>query len=228
MKTREIVLPGDEVRTEGLKPRNGLYKVGEDKFCSAYFGTVQRSDQFIDVVPFWGTYMPRRGDRIIGKVIEIGPSMWIVDINSPYTSLLHMNDSPWRVNAGDLKRYLNIGDFITAKVLSMNEIKESWLTLKDVGLRKLEGGTIISIQAPKVPRIIGKGGTMVNMIKDATRTKIIVGQNGLIWIDGPQENVMVAIDAIELVKEQAHTIGLTDRVRAFLDSKKGEMVGNTE
>ncbi len=228
MKTREVVLPGDELSLGGLKARNGLYKNGESKFCSAYFGTIQRSEQFVDVVPFWGTYMPRRGDRVIGKVIEIGPSMWIVDINAPYTSLLHMNDAPWRINSGDLKRYMNTGDYVIAKVLSLNEIKESWLTLKDVGLRKLEGGTIVSIQAPKVPRIIGKNGTMVNMIKDMTLTRIIVGQNGLIWLDGTPGNVIIAIEAIELVKNEAHTIGLTDRVKAFLESKKGEIVGNAE
>ncbi len=228
MKTREIVLPGDEVKLEGVKPRNGLHRCGESAFCSSYFGTVQRSEEYVDVVPFCGPYMPRRGDKVIGKVIEIGPSMWIVDINSPYTSLLHMNDTPWRINSGELNRYMKVGEYLIAKVLSLNEIKESWITLKDVGLRKLEGGAIISLEAPKVPRIIGKGGTMVNMIKDATLTRIVIGQNGLIWIDGVKENLAIAKEAIELVKNQAHTVGLTDRVRAFLDSKKGEIIGNAE
>ncbi|EQD63266.1 exosome complex RNA-binding protein Rrp4, partial [mine drainage metagenome] len=121
-----------------------------------------------------------------------------------------------------------VGDYVYAKILSINEIKESWITMKDVGLKKLEGGTLVTISAPKVPRIIGKGGSMVNMIKDSTHTRIMVGQNGIIWLDGAPENVIVAIDAIRMVEKEAHTVGLTDRVKKFLEDKKGEIVGNSE
>ncbi len=225
-KNKGIVLPGDSVDLEGLKSRNGIYKSGENEYRSEFFGVVQVGEEFVDVVSFAGTYMPRRGDKVVGKIIEIGPSMWIVDINSPYTSLLHINDCPWRVSSGDLKRFMKPGDYVYAKIMSMNEIKESWITLKDVGLRKLEGGSVISIPPPKVPRIIGKGGSMVNMIKDSTQTRIMVGQNGHIWVDGAPENISVAVEAIRLVETEAHTTGLTDRVAEFLKSRKGETVGN--
>lgn len=221
-EAKQIVMPGDPIE-EGLgKPRNGVHKCGKDQFCSSFFGIVQVSDHFVDVVPFSGPYYPRRGDKVIGKVIEVGPSMWIVDISSPYHTLLHMNDTPWRTNSGDLLRYLGPGDYIYTKVMTLNEIKESWLTMKDVGLRKLEGGQITVVSAPKVPRIIGKGGSMVNMIKDSTETRIVVGQNGLIWVDGTPENVSVAIKAIKKVEEEAHTTGLTDRIQAYLKELKGE------
>ncbi|MCL4451563.1 MAG: exosome complex RNA-binding protein Rrp4 [Candidatus Thermoplasmatota archaeon] len=225
---KQIVMPGDPVEVPNLKPRNGVYKCGDNAYCSQFFGILQESEQFVDVVPFTGKYVPRRNDKVIGKVIEIGPSMWIVDISSTYTTLLHMNDAPWRVTSGELKRYMNVGDYVYAKILSINEIKESWITMKDVGLKKLEGGTLVSLPAPKVPRIIGKGGSMVNMIKDATHTRIMVGQNGVIWLDGAPENVIVAIGAIRKVEEEAHTVGLTDRVKKYLEDKKGEIVGNSE
>ncbi len=218
--TKQIVLPGDPVEVANLKPRNGVYRCGEQKYCSEYFGVLQESDQFVDVVPFSGRYFPRRNDKVIGKIIEITPSMWVVDINSTYTTLLHMNDAPWRVSSGELKRYMNVGDYLYAKILSINEINESWLTMKDVGLKRLEGGTIVSVPAPKVPRIIGKGGSMVNMIKDATHTRVMVGQNGTIWVDGTPEEAMVAIQAIRMVEREAHTVGLTDRVAKFLEEKK--------
>jgi exosome complex component RRP4 len=223
---RTIVLPGDIVDLGGLKPRNGLFKSGENEYSSEYFGLVQSGEEFVDIVSFSGAYMPRRNDKVVGKVIEIGPSMWIIDINSPYTSLMHMNDTPWRVNPGELKRYLHVGDYVYAKVMTLNEIKESWLTLKDVGLRLLEGGSVISIPPPKVPRIIGKGGAMVNLVKDSTKTRIMVGQNGLIWIDGKEEDVLVASEALHLVSNEAHTTGLTDRVAEFLKSKVGDTGGN--
>ncbi|MFG1545428.1 MAG: exosome complex RNA-binding protein Rrp4 [Thermoplasmataceae archaeon] len=224
---KQIVMPGDEIDSSLGKPRNGVYKCGDQLYCSQYFGIVQKSEQFVDIVPFSGPYFPRRGDKVIGKIIEVGPSMWTVDINSPYYTLLHMNDTPWRTNAGNIKKFLGTGDYVYAKVMTVNEIKESWITLKDVGLRKLEGGHIASIQAPKVPRIIGKGGSMVNMIKDATETRIVVGQNGLIWVDGEPENVMAAIEAIKVVEREAHTTGLTDRMQKYLEEIKGGKNGNS-
>ncbi|MCL5783649.1 MAG: exosome complex RNA-binding protein Rrp4 [Candidatus Thermoplasmatota archaeon] len=227
-ETKQIVMPGDPIDGSLGKPRNGVYKCGDQQFCSSYFGIVQVSDQFIDVVPFSGPYYPRRGDKVIGKVIEVGPSMWTIDINSPYHTLMHMNDTPWRTNAGDIKKYLAPGDYIYAKVMTLNDIRESWITLKDVGLRKLEGGHMTSVSAPKVPRIIGKGGSMVNMIKDATGTRIVVGQNGLIWIDGESENVMIAISAVKMVENEAHTTGLTDRMQKYLNEVKGGVNGNSK
>ena len=227
-ETKQIVMPGDPIDTEGLKPRNGVYKCDDSQYCSEYFGIIQKSEQFVDVVPFSGPYFPRKGDKVIGKVIEVGPSMWTVDLNSPYHSLLHMNDTPWRTTSGDIKKFLGIGDYVYAKVMSLNEIKESWITLRDVGLRKLEGGHITSISAPKVPRIIGKGGSMVNMIKDATATRIIVGQNGLIWVDGAPDDVMIAISAIKMVEREAHTVGLTDRMSEYLKEQKGDSNGNSQ
>ncbi len=68
---------------------------------------------------------------------------------------------------------------------------------------------------------------MVNMIKDATATRIVVGQNGLIWVDGEPENVMAAISAIKMVEREAHTTGLTDRMQKYLEDIRSEKNGNS-
>ncbi|MCI2412365.1 exosome complex RNA-binding protein Rrp4 [Cuniculiplasma divulgatum] len=224
------MFPGDDIDPGNLKPRNGVHRCADGKLTSQYFGVIQKGEEYIDIVPFNGSYFPRRGDKVIGKIMEVGPSMWTVDIKSPYMTMLHMNDTPWRTISGDLKKFLTTGDYVYAKVMNVNEIKESWITLKEpgIGLRKLEGGHIMAIPAPKVPRIIGKNGSMVNMVKDATFTRIVIGQNGLIWIDGLPENVIVASEAIALIESEAHATGLTDRITEFLKSKKGEINGNTQ
>ncbi len=221
METKKIVYPGDKIETGDLKPRNGMYE-SNSEFFSEYFGVIQESEKFIDVAPFNSPYLPRVNDKIIGKIMDIGPTMWTVDINSPYYSLLHMNDTPWHVSSGDLERYLKVGDYVYARISVSNEIKESWISLRDNGMRKLETGRIISVKPPKVPRVIGKGGNMINIIKTYTDTKVIVGQNGFIWVDGEIDNVKRAIDAIRIVEKEAHTIGLTDRMEEYLKKMKGE------
>ncbi len=221
METKKIVYPGDKIETDDLKPRNGMYE-SNSEFFSEYFGVIQESEKFIDVAPFNSPYLPRVNDKIIGKIMDIGPTMWTVDINSPYYSLLHMNDTPWHVSSGDLERYLNVGDYVYARISVSNEIRESWISMRDNGMRKLETGRIISVKPPKVPRVIGKGGNMINIIKTYTDTKVIVGQNGFIWVDGEIDNVKKAIDAIRIVEKEAHTIGLTDRMEEYLKKMKGE------
>ncbi len=220
METKEIVYPGDRIEINDLRPRNGIYE-DNSQYFSEYFGVIQKGERFIDIAPFNSPYLPRVNDKVIGKIMDIGPTMWTVDINSPYYSLLHINDTPWHVNAGDLTRYLTAGDFIYVKISVSNEIKESWVSMRDTGMRKLESGQVIMIKPPKVPRVIGKGGNMISLIKTETDTKIIVGQNGFIWIDGEPDNVNIAINAIEMVEREAHTIGLTDRMSEYFKKLKG-------
>jgi exosome complex component RRP4 len=65
-----------------------------------------------------------------------------------------------------------------------------------------------------VPRLIGKEGSMINIIKEKTGTIIRVGQNGVVWISG--ENVDKAIKAIKTIEEKSHIIGLTDEITKLL------------
>ena len=69
---------------------------------------------------------------------------------------------------------------------------------------------------------------MVKMVRDSTFTKIIVGLNGLIWLDGIPENVIVAMEALRIIEEEAHLEGLTDRISKYLESRKGDIVGNSQ
>ena len=67
------------------------------------------------------------------------------------------------------------------------------------------------------PRVIGKEGSMVILIKQATGCNVMVGQNGLIWIDGEPEAEVIAEKAILKINAEAHLSGLTDRIKEFLD-----------
>ncbi|MFH8110059.1 MAG: KH domain-containing protein, partial [Candidatus Aenigmatarchaeota archaeon] len=110
----------------------------------------------------------------------------------------------------------DINDVIFTKVLNVSRNKLVTLTMKEKRCRKLYGGTIIKVTPSKVPRIIGRRGSMVELIKEKTGCQIVVGQNGLIWIKG--ENKRLAIEAILRIESYAHKVGLTDKVKEFLDA----------
>jgi exosome complex component RRP4 len=71
-----------------------------------------------------------------------------------------------------------------------------------------------------VPRIIGKQGSMVSMIKKATNCNIIVGQNGVVWIKGLNpEDELITVQTITKIELESHISGLTERIKNFLQSK---------
>jgi exosome complex component RRP4 len=75
----------------------------------------------------------------------------------------------------------------------------------------------------KVPRVIGKNGSMIQILKNSTGCRIYVGQNGRIWIDGELDDIMRAVRAVKLIEEEAHNLGLTEKVKKYLEesSRKG-------
>ena len=216
---RKIVLPGEEISLEGMKQGNGIYHDG-GKYYSYQMGVIQTYNNYANVIPLSGKYYPVRNDRIIGKVIDIAPSFWIMDIRGPYPGFLHINDTPWKNLDQDLNKILGVGDTVFAKVNEITESRQIWLSLKDAGLRKLEGGHIIMVQPTKVSRIIGKGGSMVNTIKEVTGVKIQLGQNGVVWLDGSAEKVMKVRNILKFIEKEAHTSGLTDRVKKILEENR--------
>ncbi len=145
-------------------------------------------------------------------------SNWLFDINSPYPGVLHASESPWKVEFGATAKYLELGDNVTARILSVDDSKHVQLTMRDQSLRKLKGGHVVDIPYAKVPRVIGKNGSMIEMIKEYSRCKVLIGKNGRIWIDGEVENVLNVAKAIRIIDEESHTHGLTDRIRDFLES----------
>ena len=163
--------------------------------------------------------MPSTGDTVIGIINDIGASNWMVDISAPYPAPLHVNEVPWKVEFGDTSKYLNIGNVVLLKVLMVDESKKIQVTMNDSGLRRLEGGQIVDIPYSKTSRVIGKSGSMIQMLKNMTDCRIFVGQNGRIWIDGDDENADVARQAIEYIAENAQSGNLTEKVKAFIEER---------
>jgi exosome complex component RRP4 len=216
-ENREIVIPGDLLDASGLKAGSGAY-AEDGKVFAAQLGIKSVKSNFVNVIPLGGRYIPATGDSVIGKVIDIGPSNWLIDINSPYPAPLHVNEVPWRVEFGDTSKYLNVGDTLLAKVLMVDETKRVQVTMKEQGLRKLSGGQVIDISYSKVPRVIGKGGSMIQLIKSHTNCRIFIGQNGRIWLDGEIESMVTAIHAIRMIEEGAQESRLTEKVKEYLES----------
>lgn len=217
---KDLVAPGDTVfEGEELYPGSGVYEE-DDKIISKYTGLVQYGRNSVKVVPMSGRYIPEEGDIVIAEISSVGYSNWRVDLNSPYDGMMKIDvavDQYIDLDEDELSDYYAVGDAIVAKVVNVTDGYDVNISMEDKRCRKLSGGRIIEIYPSKVPRVIGKKGTMIKQIKKKTGCKIIVGQNGLVWISGDNPNL--AARAVRKVEEEAHTSGLTDRIGEWLDEQ---------
>src|SRR6266581_4176795 len=122
------------------------------------------------------------GEAVGGPGLKPGPGTYseggrvfaaqlgIRDEHEGLVSVIPLNgtESPWRVEFGDTARYLKVGDVIMCHVLSVDEIKRVQLTMQEREARRLTGGMVIEISPTKVPRVIGKEGSMVSLIMELT------------------------------------------------------------
>ncbi|MHC1585388.1 MAG: exosome complex RNA-binding protein Rrp4 [Candidatus Syntropharchaeia archaeon] len=213
-----IVIPGDLLSDDPNRAGEGTF-VEKGKVYSYRYGLLDSKDK-IRVIPLAGKYFPSRGDVIIGKVVDISFSNWIVDMDSPYEGLLHVSEYPGRVDPQDMTKYIRVGDLIIAKVIDVDPSMKVELTMKNEWLRVLRGGRIIEIPHTRIPRVIGKGGSMINMLKRECRCTILIGKNGRIWLNGRAEDMDLACKTIYKIAAEAHTSGLTDKISEFIREHK--------
>lgn len=216
-----VVVPGDYVSDEVNRAGEGTY-IDQGKVYAMKYGIVNDKEE-IKVVALTGKYVPTNGDIVIGKVIEISFPYWIVDIASPYEARLHTSEltrgAERKIEFGSMADYLDLGDLIVAKVLNVDALMRVDLTLKDE-FKIGEKGRLIEISHTKIPRVIGRSGSMIKMLKEKCNCFIFIAKNGRIWIKGREPDMNLAMEVVLMIANEAHTSGLTDRVAYFLDSFK--------
>src|SRR3989344_3104043 len=207
-KEKEVAVPG-ETLAEGMDylPGTGTYREGE-KIIASRLGLTSIDGRAIKLIPLSGRYLTKRGDTIVGEVQDVLMSGWRIDTKSAYSSMLNMKDatSEFIPRGADLRRYFDFGDYISCKITNVTSQKLVDVTMRGPGLRKLHEGRIVLVNTHKVPRIIGKKGSMISMVKQATGCSIIVGQNGVIWLQGENpEMELLAIESIRKIEAESHT-----------------------
>lgn len=220
---REVVVPGQLLAEGRYRASFGTYDEG-GKIFSSLVGLAELRGNTVKVVALEGAYIPKEGDLVIGTITLVAGNNWKVDIGGPYGASLHANNALRRPYSDDISEYMDIGDVIAAEVIAFDRGSGPFLGMKGRGLRVLQGGMVLDVSPAKIPRIIGRRGSMINMIKDHLNIQTMVGQNGRIWIRAPNTTVLrLAIKAFKTIEEQAHTSKLTDRISEMLAEEVNKM-----
>ena len=213
--SRSLVLPGDILETKS-KPGWGIFR-SEGIVHSSVLGYSSDRSGYVIVNPITGRYNPKVGDKIVAICVETGPSVWRMDIGSSFNSTLHHSESGWKVPFGDTARFLSIGDAIWAEVFMVDAAGSHQISLKKDDCRKLYSGTVVKVDPTNVSRVIGKQGSMITTIREKTQTRIQIGQNGYIWIDGKGEDIALAQKAVEMINRESTSKGLTKKIEKLLE-----------
>jgi len=218
-KERRLVIPGETIVSAEDHLPGDFTRNENGEIVASRYGLAETSGRVVKVIPISGVFEPRRGNTVIARVVDINFSGWSMDIGGPYTAFLPLMGCPRFIDRNNLQEFANIGDVLSVKTYGVKKGSID-LTLKSRGLGKLDGGRLIKINPHKVPRVIGKEGSMINLIKNNTETAITVGQNGYVWIKGNDAGEQKAEEAIKLIEQEAASEGLTEKVEKSLGVKK--------
>ncbi|HEX9261226.1 MAG TPA: exosome complex RNA-binding protein Rrp4 [Candidatus Bathyarchaeia archaeon] len=223
---KQLVTPGELLAEGDYMPGENTYKE-ENKIYAQRIGLVDSENKRVNVVALRAFYVPKMGDIVIGTVTEVGFNGWTIDIEAPYSAMLRASDvlsRPFKPQNDELSQVLNSGDLIVAKIASYDRAHDPQLTVAEPGLGKITRGQIMRVTPTKVPRVIGRKGSMISTIKAETGCQIILGVNGVILVTGKNPaDEQLAMDAIRKIEEESHTSGLTDRIAQFLKEEKLKM-----
>jgi exosome complex component RRP4 len=226
---KQLVTPGELLAEGDYLPGENSY-MEENKIYASRIGLADTDNKKVNVVALRAFYVPKMGDIVIGTILEVGFNGWTVDIKSPYSALLRASDvlsRPFKPQNDELSQVLNAGDLIVAKIASYDRAHDPQLTVGEPGLGKITRGQILHVTPTKIPRVIGRKGSMISMIKEETGCQIILGLNGVILVTGKTpEDEELAITAIKKIEEESHTSGLTDRITQLLKESKSNVEEN--
>ena len=215
------VLPGDFITTAPLRLQNNVVLDGK-RIIATTIGLSDVSDDSVRVISLTGVYLPKIDDLVIGIIQYISGNSWFADINSCYQGMLLGQDVFGRGSyptKNEMEERLSKGDIIFAKIANSDRQREPLISIADQSLGKIDSGELVKISPAKIPRLIGKHGSMIQTIEGSTNATITVGQNGLIVVSCDETNgLLKALAAIRMVDEQAHLVNLTDKVKKMLES----------
>ena len=219
--SNRFVLPGDVISNGSSSLKQNVILEG-DKLVSTTIGFTENNDGAVDVIALTGLYTSEVDDLVIGKIVSHNSLSWEVDINSSYRAMLPASDifgKDYSPSRDDLSLKLITGDIVLARIVN-SDSRRPLITINGQNLGKIDDGELIKISPAKVPRLIGKHGSMIQSIEESTGASITIGQNG--WVIFKSDNPISLKNAIASIKMAdliLHDDNLEEKIQNMLDEK---------
>ena len=223
VQQQDIVVPGDLIAEGDVELMSVFLYKYQGKVYASVPGIVEHRNYKLYFTPFELAYIPKQNDIVIGMVVDIGTTYWSIDINSPYKAQLPASETIFKQTStfDNLIKYLDVGDFIVARVLSFDRNRDPVLSAKGKELGKIVEGKIIEVKLTRIPWIMGKKKTMIEAIAKETGTRILVANNARIWVKGDsREDEDLAILAIKKIESWGLSPPTITQIIDFIKEQK--------
>lgn len=194
---KKIIVPGDRIADKEVSIPNTYFEEGAT--YAEVIGVLDETGRYIALET---KYAPIAEDVVVGIVVGLKGPGYMVDVKLPNYGFI-----PSR----DLRGRLNVGDMIIGKIKMIRDSRD--VDIYDI--KKLPMGKLVEFPNAKIARLIGKKSSMINLITDAIQGELVVGTNGYIWVS-EQANIPLFTKALDFVRKNAHTSGLTDKMTELL------------
>jgi exosome complex component RRP4 len=200
---KRVVVPGELVSQERKRLGSNVF-VSDGKIYSKVLGITEDADEKASVVPLEGKYFPQQEDMVIGVVTRVIFAGYNVNLNSFVDSFIPRSA---------MRDELKVGDLVSSKIAYVNELREAELGFP----RRMFGGEVIEVSPVRTPRLIGKNGSMLELLKQGTGAEIIIGKNGRVW--ARNGNLELLRKVVNFVIDNAYKSNLTNSVEAFFKAE---------
>ena len=219
---QRLVTPGMAIGpSTGKRAGSGII-VAEESFVATQLGWLRERNNTVSVDPINAAYMPRSGDLVVGIVAEVRNNLWFMDINGSFQGLLPMSLAPWKVEFGAARQHMDVGDVVLARVQEVDECHNVVLTMKGVGLRRLNAGAVESIPVQHIARVRGEHNALLQRMRDASDCRIMIGENGRAWIEGSSEGIAWARKSLQQLVKEGHSKGFETILNDMENKTKGD------
>jgi exosome complex component RRP4 len=192
----------------------------DDRVTATAVGFYEIEDDVVKVIPLTGFYTPKPDDLVIGKITSHTSFSWEVDINSFCVSILPAFDifgKDYSPSKDELSSKLKTGDLIVGRIVNVNPGRDPLMTINGENLGKIDSGELVKISPTKIPRLIGKDGSMIQTIEAATNATITVGQNGLVILKcNNSADLKKAIEAVKITGSMLDDTNIEEKIQNIL------------
>lgn len=180
-----LVTPGELVTDDPVWMKgHGTYFL-DNKTYSSVAGSVSRVNRLLSVIPLRGRYQPETGDHVVGRITEVGPKRWKVDIGGKQDAVLMLGSV--NLPGGVLRRksesdelqmrnFLKEGDLLNAEVQSIFSNGSASLHTRSLKYGKLRNGIFLKVPSNLIIKSKNHSFDLPGNIS------IILGVNGYIWL----------------------------------------------
>ena len=181
MTPGEVIVPDASTFLVG----HGTYVGDKGELIASVCGVVEKVDKLITVVPLHSRYVARTGDVVVGRIVDVKPKNWTVDVNGrtyatlmlnsvnlPYGELRRRKDD----DALNMRSMLEEMDIFSAEVLEVRTDGGCQLHTRSLKYGKLANGQLVVVQPSLVKRI------RQHFVSLDVGVDLIIGCNGYIWV----------------------------------------------